>query len=55
MEEKIDTMIALLTEIRDALNPPSQVESDCDTETRCPCVQATGVPIGNCPFCRGGG
>ena len=54
MEEKIDVMIALLVEIRDAL---CGVEQDMDEtpDQRCPCTRATGSAIGNCPFCRGGG
>ena len=53
MEEKMDQIIALLTEVRDALCPPEQEE--VPEGKRCPCTAATGVPIGNCPFCRGGG
>jgi hypothetical protein len=53
MEERLDMMIALLLEIRDALCGAPQEE--VPTDKQCPCVRAMGVPIANCPFCRGGG
>ncbi len=54
MEEKIDVLIMLVAEIRDALCGP-QEEVEVPSGQRCPCVRATGEPISNCPFCKGGG
>ena len=52
-EEKLEQIIGLLTEIRDALNETVE-ELDYDGMD-CRCLRATGEPISNCPICSGTG
>lgn len=55
MEERLDTIIELLADIRDALRGVPEEAPEPDGPGPCPCAAAMGAPIANCPMCRGRG
>lgn len=53
IEEKLDQIVGLLIEMRDALNGTVE-EPDYDGMD-CRCLRANGDPVSNCPICGGTG